>query len=785
MNADTNSSVTVTGDVKAGEGSATAVSAVNSSSVTVGGNVTGGSISVQAENKSSVDIKENVAADNGIGVVAKDDSTVNVGGTVSAGFGGVDASDAVVTVEKDVTVTSYGAGVEAADSAEVHVKGSVNIAGGVGVYSYDKSTVTVEGDINITGANEESIGVRTEQCDVTVKGDINGGDFGIAAYGSLDREEQDVENDIFDSNVTVKGNVTSENGIHAYASEVTVEGDVTAVGEGIYADSSKVTIGGDVTAAEEGIYAYLSEATVGGNLTVDGDGIYANSSKVTIGGDLTAVGEGVDAHFSEVTIGGDLTVNTAEDEEGYAEGHGIVAHLAKVTVDGDLIVSGDGYREGIVAAGSTVEIHGDVSTKYGDDYGTAIDLYAFYPAEMSVMETVTDEYQASVTVKGNVSGDVMTDNVSNMIIEGNVDAENSITVYMDYDQNAGTLAILGTVGVEEGAAFEIDYVDGHGEVESAVLPTIIVGEITDKENLVSVLEDINGVPTENKELAEMVAEQILYYIDVQESQNGDIAVSGTRTVEGYMVANENDTLTVTVSPDEGYEIESVSGGKASAVRNGDGTWSISVPRGGGISISAVIQAIAIVTPPAEEPTPEEPEPENPDSDGSKPSSPSSNGSDDEGGNEKPEENTYNRVQVVLMNKIPVHISSCTIDQDGLTAGIVTTDTVSAVPNSSKMLSLPAEVAAAFRKADGGDLSQIGVDTTGMTAIGNSVTLNVVGTDQPAAFYFSDIDEFDKIYVLFYDIVTGQWKKLEAVYDAATGLVNFVAPGNGTAIAVIQ
>ena len=57
------------------------------------------------------------------------------------------------------------------------------------------------------------------------------------------------------------------------------------------------------------------------------------------------------------------------------------------------------------------------------------------------------------------------------------------------------------------------------------------------------------------------------------------------------VAHANDTVTVTVTADKGYEIRTVDGGKATAVKNGDGSWSITVPATGGVSISAIMAVI--------------------------------------------------------------------------------------------------------------------------------------------------------------------------------------------------
>ena len=90
-----------------------------------------------------------------------------------------------------------------------------------------------------------------------------------------------------------------------------------------------------------------------------------------------------------------------------------------------------------------------------------------------------------------------------------------------------------------------------------------------------------------------VLQNINYMVDVQNVNNGKISVSGLQKVSGYDVAKAGSTLVVTVTPDDGYEVTSLSGGKATVVKNEDGTYTITVLDGGGINISAVISAIKV------------------------------------------------------------------------------------------------------------------------------------------------------------------------------------------------
>jgi len=74
-------------------------------------------------------------------------------------------------------------------------------------------------------------------------------------------------------------------------------------------------------------------------------------------------------------------------------------------------------------------------------------------------------------------------------------------------------------------------------------------------------------------------------------EGGSFSVNGTSKYGEYDVAQENQELGITIQIAEGYELESISGGKAQVLQRPDGTWSVIVPRGGGVNLSAVLKRI--------------------------------------------------------------------------------------------------------------------------------------------------------------------------------------------------
>lgn len=61
----------------------------------------------------------------------------------------------------------------------------------------------------------------------------------------------------------------------------------------------------------------------------------------------------------------------------------------------------------------------------------------------------------------------------------------------------------------------------------------------------------------------------------------------------YTVGKATETITIHVDTKDGYEVSEVKAGKATAslVKNSDGTYSVTIPAGGGVNIEALLKAI--------------------------------------------------------------------------------------------------------------------------------------------------------------------------------------------------
>ena len=101
--------------------------------------------------------------------------------------------------------------------------------------------------------------------------------------------------------------------------------------------------------------------------------------------------------------------------------------------------------------------------------------------------------------------------------------------------------------------------------------------------------------TDDKEKSEEILRNVNYIIRTDEVDHGVIRLSGTTKVVGngkeYDTAKETQEVIIRVETADGYQLDAVKNGDALLTKNADGTYTLVVPRGGGIQLSAVLSAI--------------------------------------------------------------------------------------------------------------------------------------------------------------------------------------------------
>ena len=468
------------------------------------------------------------------------------------------------------------------------------------------------------------------------------GDASTTVEGNVEAKDNPGVSVSDNASVSVKGDVSSENGDGVSASgngSASVSGDVSSVnGDGVYAEGGSVTVGGNVSSAEErGVYAEGgSSVTVDKNVSGNGEGVTAvEGATVSVGGNVSASSDsanGISAEDATVTVKGDVVSN----DTGISAGAGTYDEDYKTTVDVKGNVTAEG--NGIMASGNTtVTVGGDVTSKDGEygiegDNGADIVVSGNITASGDDSTGIELDSGSSATVAGNVKGDngaFVID--SKLHIKGDVISKSGVTVGV-YGTDKTTCIIEGDVNSDDNIIFDVSLGNGDRENnkdnELAIAGTVKNGEKTatiyvdvdpsnkDKvknsaEIVIGEIEDINKIDVvdygTDEKLSDAAKKEVLdnikYIVSTNtDSLNGNGTITVTKVGGGsldkdksglYEVGKATETITIHVATKDGYEVSEIKAGKATAslVKNADGTYSVTIPAGGGVNIEALIKAI--------------------------------------------------------------------------------------------------------------------------------------------------------------------------------------------------
>lgn len=571
----------------------------------------------------SVDVTVNgdIEAPDGDGVDAKDNSKVTVNGNIKADYDGVDANDnSTVTVNGNVT--AHDDGILAEDNSTVKVNGNVS-GDNYGINGNDDSNVEVTGNVDGKYAGIDA----EDNAKVSVKGDVSGRDGELEnGYSSADGGDGVRAAD--NAQVSVDGNVKGGNGT-ATDEELASSDGYADGGNGVSAaGNGQIEVTGDVTGGNAaGTYGYggngvmaseKSDVSVGGN--VKGGDVIGNPDTKSNGTDRAnepcGAGAGVYKDYeSNVTVGGDVTGGDVNTDGGYG-GHGVVI----------VILTPIGQKEGPVAYDNNedqddeeyVPIAGNL-TVLGTIKGGAAKNSTATPGD-GIHYCISN-----VRSRDNITGDIkLTEDVfDNGYFDGLVNYFNNIYAVIDRvlgdsdeanelvaEMNEAFYGILEDVidylGLDADCTFDelqkalnnatdeqLAYIkeltftrlDGFsdsilaGISEKLSVPTATVWKISDE----------NGGKLVSNELGDDVAAMLLaenteYIIRTEKSENGTVSVDKETAMEG-------ETVTITVTPDDGYKVKAVylSGSELKAE---NGVYSFVVGAGGGYTVSAEFEKIA-------------------------------------------------------------------------------------------------------------------------------------------------------------------------------------------------
>lgn len=443
-----------------------------------------------------------------------------------------------------------------------------------GIVAPSKSDITVNGSVHVEPNSKQS--VKADNANVKVTGEVNA--------------------DINTSNgakVTVGENVNGD--VKNDAGSIDIKGDLNG-----HLDNSNGTanVAGNITTISDAKYGDAAVDVYGGTVTVSGN-VSLDSKK---GGDAVSILHDVN---TDVTINGNITSKSTDTtrtvgknddvtKSVYSTGISIESYGGEknVTVNGNVNVSSNAFSTGVSvgqydgisddntgALKSTVNITtGAISAnapKETKDYSTYLGKITTDTA--NVIEVYTESNaETNVVVKGNAtsSGDHA------IVITNAYEAENSKT----------NIAVDGTLKSSKNAIVIVNDDKANSTVE--ITTWKIEGDTT-KNVVVKKNDHENGELVEDEAASKKQSENINYII----RHEGTISLEGTRpiTVNGnkFETARETEKLTIHVKVDDEkkYRVDRVEGGTATATKNADGSWTLIVPKNGGVDIRAVLVAI--------------------------------------------------------------------------------------------------------------------------------------------------------------------------------------------------
>ena len=514
------------------------------------GNIDAEDCGILADNGSAVEQKGDVNSKNEA-VIASSKSTVDIDGNVEM----TDGRDKVPAVS-------------AFDGSNVRIEGNVK-SNGTGVQAEKEAHVNVEGAVEA-----KSTGVNSANSDVTVK-------HGVKVSGT-DEQEYVYGVEAYDSEVSVAGGIEVTSGEQ--------KGRAKGLDIGSREGSAKGSVDGDIIVTAKGKSGEASE------FSATGVNIYQED------------GENTSAHVT-----GNVTAFAKGSEASGARANGLrMAEGTKLTVDGNVTATAESSKAeakacGVAVGSGTVIVKGDVSAAakstapeaaMADGIATNIELAGKDESKVKGANAVII-VNGSVTSTG--AGASMEGNYGKVDVFVGKDMSGEEGLRVLGNMGTANYVVDGTLSGESAAIHTQDFAAQPGMEEGKLNVTVWElksgGDLVKAEE-VSGYDPQTGAPSlsEKKEKAEEILKNVNYIIRTDEVENGVISLSGTTRVVGangttYDTAKEAQEVIIRVKTDDGYQLDAVKNGDALLTKNADGSYTLVVPRGGGVELSAVLSSI--------------------------------------------------------------------------------------------------------------------------------------------------------------------------------------------------
>ncbi len=468
-------------------------------------------------------------------------------------------SESGTEIKNDKEINTDNCGIEARNNSSVKQEGdvntkddAVNVTGG--------SKVSVDGNITATDkeGNESSItGVQVLDGEAVINGNITIDTEGKIGSESIGVKAGDIRKQNGDVNVVVNGNISATSKKTTDYHQPIVDGEDYPEGYDEELNESATSKGVDVTASKE----HKTTVVVNGDITVKSDAVNDDDwggqpatirrnrgeASLTINGKIDSSLSGVS--ISDNSGAAEITVTDDVNSAGLGLRIGSNKEQAAIIVEGDVTSEGAGISVSSNEGSSTIIVKGDVTSQ-----SSGIKIHNNSGEVNIVVDGTVKSKGTSVRYTSRIINKRGEDNRYHAVDPSETGVEN-ITVWKLESENN-----------KAADAMEFGYVKSDGTAG-------IGGHDEDYDKIRDLYDSIN------------------YIIRTKDVSNGTMKVSGTREVAGYNTALEAEVITIKVDTASGYKLDAVKNGNSVLAKNNDGTYTLVVPRGGGVELSAVISAL--------------------------------------------------------------------------------------------------------------------------------------------------------------------------------------------------
>ena len=373
-------------------------------------------------------------------------------------------------------------------------------------------------------------------------------------------------------------------------------GTLSAEGEEAYATAVDVVAHSDSQGSVK----------VDGDIDLDASGKNAESEEKSIDSTGSAVEVYTDASAS-VDVSGDVNVSVS-GTNAVANGVGGMTWGSNsditITVDGDVIVTSEdsrarGVNISVDDSDSTglLEIGGDVVAE-GKNWVIGVQMDALNGGEATAK--IGGDIKATSSAEEGIGISTAVSDGSNIIqVGGDVYGSTNGLEVGSYSEGTIDVVIEGTLSGD----FYPVHVSGMGVNGDVTLTVWKIVPNKDQQyvgyNAVEEYMTAEQIEKAKNDAAEL-EKNILYIIKLtQPNAGGSVSLGGVSDSHGFDTAKEGDTVTLKASLQNGYKVAAAyNNGTALTLKDADGNYYIVVPKGGGVSLSVLLEKIAQDTAPA-------------------------------------------------------------------------------------------------------------------------------------------------------------------------------------------